>query len=170
MHFLESLVSTESTQADSELRPAIRNFLSSMKIPNFATRQVSFDTAEIDSKTPREDDTVEEGTTDVDELLMHMSLAEDGQNGHFGVTSLFYQTPSESVVERLQRRSARLQTSPSEHRSSPPWPLSKRGEDDDIWVTEDRSLESEEEGGILRANASMLSGWESCKSLVGSSE
>lgn len=67
----------------------------------------------------------EDGTIDVDELSTHVTLAENGQvsehftlvismltnmsqNGHFGVTPLFHQTPSESVVERLQPQVSRL--------------------------------------------------------------
>ncbi|WVW86490.1 hypothetical protein I302_108538 [Kwoniella bestiolae CBS 10118] len=193
--FLRSITSPESPHADSALRPLIKQFLDENSIPTFSSaRKAEKDqqasgsdaTSSFREKDLSEDPVEEmsgigeEGTTegnpDVDELLMHMSLADDGQNGHFGVTSLFYQTPSESVVEKLQRRLSRsqgaarkvMQRSGSyETQGSVGVPLGRPGRRrdsiDEIWATDENSTSTgpEDEAGILKGNASMLGGWES---------
>nr|XP_018261200.1 uncharacterized protein I303_06923 [Kwoniella dejecticola CBS 10117]OBR83358.1 hypothetical protein I303_06923 [Kwoniella dejecticola CBS 10117] len=192
--FLRSISSPDSTRSDSTLRPLIRQFLNDNKIPTFTVpgqigegqhglrqepsdltkREHSVISETIDESFANGEEDTAEGNSEVDELLMHMSLAEDGQNGHFGVTSLFYQTPSESVVEKLQRRLSRSQSS---NRSGLQRPLTyqqegtrlaidrgqRKNSDDEIWATDEQSISTgpEDEAGILKANASMLGGWES---------
>lgn len=117
--------------------------------------------------------------------MVHLS-----QNGHFGVTSFLWQTPSQDVLDRLQSRaleseqnagdrkgpgSGRRSMSAISARSagSPSNPLpaaAKREKDEagEIWITEVTEAEQNEasELGLLRANASMLGNWESCECMV----
>jgi hypothetical protein len=91
--FLHSLVDPSSTEPDSNLRPLIRQFLASTTVPTFS--DVSLQQAEDTPDTSyvpavdvqaieaigEEEERVDqnEARDDVDELLMHMSLADDGQ-------------------------------------------------------------------------------------------
>lgn len=94
------------------------------------------------------------------------------QNGHFGMTSLFWRPPSDSVVERLQRRlstsrvgiqkqSASRSTLNEDIKSM--WSERDR-KDWEVWATEETGIGVEEDVDILKANSSMLSAWESCES------
>ncbi|WWC95058.1 hypothetical protein V866_001910 [Kwoniella sp. B9012] len=192
--FLRSIASPQSQYPDTVVRPMIQRFLHDNKIPNFTvSRKIADEGQDVssDDVSAGNDDSIlrstieehsvvgeedsAEGNPEVDELLMHMSLADDGQNGHFGVTSLFYQTPSDSVVERLQRRLSKsqaitrntLQRSNSyqnEGQSKSSLGQShRRDSDDEIWATDENSTTTgpEDEAGILKGNASMLGGWES---------
>ncbi|ORY23135.1 fungal-specific transcription factor domain-domain-containing protein [Naematelia encephala] len=138
--FLQQLAVTTD---ESSIRPRIREYLAKTPLPSFADHgQVVPPPATAPAIVPQPQTgiiqaKVEEGerTEEIDDLLMHMSLADDGQRGHFGLTSFLWQTPSESVVERLQRRI-----------STPDG-------------TKPGALESQ--AGILSANAGMVSAWES---------
>lgn len=117
---------------------------------------------------------------EVDELLMHMSLAEDGQvghmitvmpkltiqNAHFGVTSFVWQTPSPSIVENLQRRAARVNRDTSRHAQTAEehdeWTsinVPPREATQGIWATEDDAPGENEDTGVLKANSEMLQSW-----------
>jgi hypothetical protein len=96
LRFLDSLVSPQNTTPDEGLRPLIREYLASTNIPSFtstgtpdegeealaglqATGLLGHDDA--DSTGVEGSMVEEEGMSEVDELLMHMSLADDGQVG-----------------------------------------------------------------------------------------
>ncbi|WVR09351.1 hypothetical protein IAU60_006417 [Kwoniella sp. DSM 27419] len=182
--FLHSLVAAESTEPDAALRPIIRRFLAETKIPNFARKpagslQDSTDGSEGETPAlftvkdqPESEEDDQGGHADMDELLMHMSLADNGQNGHFGITSLFYQTPSDSVVQRLQRRLSKSATRQGGQRAESSQTVTTQGryrpelpvhsdESDEVWATDDNRMSALDDAGILKANASMLGGWES---------
>jgi hypothetical protein len=99
LHFMHSLIDPNSTEPADGLRPRIREYLSSARVqqlmegpievpkitmPNIGSGVES----QVDSRSSRDDLTKEDGvavipeeTDDVDELLMHMTLADDGQVG-----------------------------------------------------------------------------------------
>jgi hypothetical protein len=80
--FLRELVSGDPDQTDPSLRERIRDYLESNPLPNFAPSPDSERQPSV--ARPPVPETVEEGETgdsEVDELLMHMSLADDGQVG-----------------------------------------------------------------------------------------
>ncbi|WWC92012.1 uncharacterized protein L201_006966 [Kwoniella dendrophila CBS 6074] len=192
--FLRSIISPDSAYSNEDLRPIIQQYLEDNKIPTFTSPRkageeptTSFIGDLVKSERGRNgsgtidesfENVEEEGgerRSEVDELLMHMSLADDGQNGHFGATSLFYQTPSESVVEKLQRRLSRSQGSQrsplyrsssyqnDQNLTSLITRQNRRDSEDEFWATEEQSISTgpDDEIGILKANASMLGGWES---------
>lgn len=80
--FLREIVSSDGDQTDPSLRERIRDYLESNPLPNFAPSPDS--EREPSVARPPIPETMEEGETgdsEVDELLMHMSLADDGQVG-----------------------------------------------------------------------------------------
>lgn len=165
--FLQSLVAPSSS-TDDRTKETIRAYLASLELSDSIISDISSEAA-VPSRhrvaTAVGDGDSDEGGEggEVDELLMQMSVGDDGQvsyrdehankqNGHFGMTSFLWQTPSASVLERLQRSETErlaVETSPSGAKA-----------DGEVWATDEIPSEHSKEAGLLRANASMLSNWE----------
>lgn len=129
-----------------------------------------------------------DGRDEIDEMLMQMSLAEDGQvrrargrsaadrqNGHFGITSLVWQSPSPALVERLQEGLSRSkqQGGPSdvgvridEAAMGDTSNFGGAEGDREIWATSDALEPETEEENALKANSAMIGGWETRESAI----
>ena len=82
------------------------------------------------------------------------------------MTSLFWRPPSANIIERMQQR---VSESNSEQRGlkgtlnediKSLWSERDRGTWE-VWATDERGVAVEDDADILKANASMLNGWES---------
>lgn len=97
----------------------------------------------------------------------------DIQDGHFGLTSFVWQTPSADVLERLRARIQQQEleaqnvaaASPLEQKTpqDSAVPVDRNGE---VWVTDGRagpdSAPDPSEADSLRATAVMVGSWENC--------
>lgn len=178
LRFLKDLADPGSVYPEADTRALIRQYLSKLSIP--PALSASLDRASsmsVEDNPPAEMTMQEEETAEdtnyvhgeLDDLLMHMSIAEDGlvrspsrchrsdnQNAHFGPTSFHWQTPSANTVARLQRQLAQ----------EPHVDITRPHRDQ--WATDTVSLKpllggEREEAELLRSNGSMLNGWETCE-------
>lgn len=123
---------------------------------------------------------------EVDELLMHMSLADNGQlsctlyfgnawldnvinchvrqNGHFGGASLFWDPPPDAVAQRLRHRAHKdSEASGLSGTGASPRDPSVTSQMDDIaanLVESNDGRSNAHEAGILKMNVAMIQGWE----------
>ncbi|KAI9637764.1 uncharacterized protein MKK02DRAFT_42136 [Dioszegia hungarica] len=167
--FLRSLISPDFQGKQADMVDCIRSYLDKLTIPEAGLVGKATDHPGQDLSAEEEGEPLR---TQIDELLMQMSIADDGQNGHYGLTSFVWQTPSADVLERLkdriqQQEDAQAHASPVEQQQAKPQdlavPADRNGE---VWVTDGRvgpdGAPDPNEAGSLRATAVMLKNWENC--------